>query len=100
MGVSNPPSIPSSLPVGSKTVTTAGTAVALVAVSTPCSKVYMTAKDTNTGKIYWGNSSVSSTNGDYIFPAGKLSPIEIDDVSKIYIDAEISGDGVKFTYLA
>lgn len=89
---------PSSIGVGSKTIALTGVAVQLVAVSTPCVKVFMTAIDTNADKIYWGGSSVSSANGDYIFPAGKIAPIEIDDVSKIYINGT-AGDGVKFTYL-
>lgn len=93
------PATGSGLGVGNKDVTAAGTAEPLVAATTACKKIYLTAKDNNTGKIYWGSSSVDSTNGDYLFPAGKTAPIEIDDVNKVYIDAEKSGDGVKFTYI-
>lgn len=87
----------SGLVAGAKTVTTAGTRVQLVASSTACTKIIMTAEDDNTGKIYYGGSTVSSSVGDYLFPAQKIT-LEIDDVNKVYIDAETNGDGVKFTY--
>jgi hypothetical protein len=96
---SSSPATASSIGVGSKSVTVAGVAEALVAITTACTKIYMTARDNNVGKIYWGGSTVDATNGDYIFPAGKIAPIEIDDVNKIYINADNAGDGVKFTYL-
>lgn len=87
---------PSSITAGAKTVAVAGTAETLVAISTPCKKIIMTAEDDNTGKIYYGGASVSSSLGDYLFPAQKIT-LEIDDVQKIYIDADTSTDGVKFT---
>lgn len=92
------PVSPSGIVAGAKTVATAGTRETLVASSTPCRSVTMTAEDSNTGKIYYGGSTVSSSLGDYIFPAQKIT-IEIDDVQKIYIDADVSTDGVKFSYL-
>lgn len=99
IGESVAPAAPSSLGQGNKDVATAGTAVPLVASSTACSKIFMTAKDDNTGKIFWGGSGVDSTDGDYLFPAQKIE-IEIDDVNKVYIDCEGGNtDGVKFTYL-
>ena len=88
---------PSGIVAGAKTVTTAGTAVQLAASATACKRIIMTAEDDNTGKIYYGGSSVSSSLGDYLFAAQKVT-IEIDDVSKVYIDADQDTDGVKFTY--
>lgn len=82
---------------GAKTVASSGTAEPLVASSTACKKIVMTAEDDNTGKIFYGGSSVSASLGDYLFPAQKVE-IEIDDVNKVYIDAENDTDGVKFTY--
>lgn len=87
----------SGLGVGAKTVASAGTAEQLTGTSIACVKIIMTAEDDNTGKIYYGDSSVSSSQGDYLFPAQKIT-LDIDDVSKVYIDAETSTDGVKFTY--
>ena len=89
--------LPSGIVAGAKTVTTAGTAERLLASTTACKKIIMTAEDDNTGKIFYGGSSVSSSVGDYLFPAQKIT-IEIDDVYEVYIDAEQDGDGVKFTY--
>lgn len=88
---------PSGIVAGAKVVTTAGTAEQLVGSSTPCKRITMTAEDDNTGKIYYGGSTVDSSLGDYLFPAQKIE-IEIDNVQKIYIDADTNGDGVKFTY--
>jgi hypothetical protein len=90
---------PTAITGGAKTVAVAGTAEALVASATPCKRVHITAEDDNTGKIYYGGSSVSSSVGDYIF-AAQSKTIEIDDVSKIFIDADTNTDGVKFTYVS
>ncbi len=91
------PPAPGGINNGAKTVDVAGTAEQLVAVSVPCVKIIMTAEDDNTSKIYYGGSSVSSSSGDYLFPAQKVT-LEINDLQKVYIDAETSTDGVKFTY--
>lgn len=88
---------PSSIGDGAKTVSSAGTAETLVASSTPCKYVLITAEDDNSGKIYYGGSGVSSSSGGYLFPA-QTTLIEIDNVQKVYIDADTSTDGVKFTY--
>lgn len=94
-------SSPSSIGNGEMDVTTAGTAEQLIAASTPCVRIHMTAKRTNTDVIWFGGSSVDSTseNGDYLFPA-QARTIEIDNVNKVYIDAEVDGEGVCFTYVA
>ena len=88
----------SSIGNGSKDVTTAGTAVAL-AGSTACKKIFISAKDTNTGKIFVGGDSVSSTSGGFIYPGGGMT-IEISNLASVYIDSEADGEGVQFTYLA
>lgn len=91
--------IASSIANGSKNVTTAGTAETLVAATTACKKVDIMALDTNTGKIWIGGSTIDKTakNGKYIFAAQSYT-IEIDDLVKIYIDADTNGEGVVFTY--
>lgn len=89
---------PSTIGSGTKDVTTAGTRVALAA-STTCKKVYITAKETNTGKIYFGGSSVSETSGAFIY-AGAMVVLDIDNLSSVYIDSEVNGEGVLFTYVA
>jgi len=89
---------PSSIGNGAKDVTTAGTAEAL-AGSTACKKVFICAKDTNTGKIFVGGSGVSATSGAFIYPGGSMT-LEISNLSAVYIDAAENGDGVQFTYLS
>lgn len=83
---------------GAKTVASAGTAEQLAA-DQACKLLIMTAEDDNTGKIYYGGSGVSSTSGDYLFPAQKLT-LHINNLNLVYIDADTSTDGVKFTYFA
>ena len=86
--------IPSTVYNGQKTVTTAGTAEAL-ASSTAVKSVVIKALYSNTGKVYVGDSSVGSGNGFELEP-GDAVGIEIDDLSKIYIDVEVSGEGVSY----
>jgi len=89
---------------GSKDVETAGTAKALVDSSTKIIGLEITAKSTNTGKIYVGSSSVSSSNSGIVLEAGDVFSLRLPagqytDLSKWYIDAEKDGEGVTFTYL-
>ena len=100
---------PSAIVGGVKTVTTAGTAEQLIATSTECQYVVISALPTNTGTIYVGGSSVLAStmtgipltvpeDGNSIkVPTQIIVPI--DNVSKIYIDATNEGEGVSFTYL-
>lgn len=81
---------------GSTDVTTAGTRVAL-ATSQIVRSVTIKAKATNTGKIYVGDSSVASANGFRLDP-GETVSFEIQNLSSIYIDSAVNGEGV--TYLA
>ena len=80
---------------GQKDVTTAGTAEALTSTSTTCRAVAIKAKSTNTGNIYVGNSGVTSSNG-FILRGSESITLDIDDVSKVYIDASVSGEGVSW----
>lgn len=83
---------------GAKDVTTAGSPVAL-AGSTACKKVFISSKDTNTGKIFIGGSGVSASSGCFIYPGGSIT-LEISNLSSVYIDSAVNGEGVQFTYLA
>jgi hypothetical protein len=91
-------SVGTTLGSGEKTVTTAGTRVALAA-ATPCMKVYICANSANTGKIYYGGAAVSATSGAYLF-AGATLLLEISDLSSIYLDSDVNGEGVQYTYVA
>jgi len=91
---------PTSITHGSVTVSTAGTAVPLATSATPVSKVVTIIADiNNTGLIYVGNSSVtngSGANPGFTLVQGASIDIYIDDLSKIYVDADNSGDKVYF----
>jgi len=89
---------PSSIGNGAKVVTTAGTAEAL-AGSIACKKIILCAKDSNTGKIYYGGSGVSATSGAYLYPGASVE-INISNLSAVYIDSAVNGEGVQYTYVA
>jgi hypothetical protein len=86
---------------GVATVTAAGTDEQITSTSTPCKKVDLTAQTDNTGYIAVGGEGVDATEatgtGVYL-SAGDTYCIEIDDLSDVYIDATVSGDGVRYTY--
>lgn len=83
---------------GQQTVTTAGTRVQL-ASSTPTTTITIRAKSTNTGKIYVGTVTVTSSNG-FILSASETVSIDLDNLSKVYIDSSVNGEGVSYIYLA
>ena len=91
--------IPETIGDGSKTVTTAGTEVQLTSTATKCFYVIITALTTNTGTIWVGGSTVASGRG---VPLVSLQScrIDIDDLSKIYIDSTVNGEGVSYCFLA
>jgi hypothetical protein len=101
---------PTAITAGVKTVTTGGTAVKLLASTTACKYVTISALVSNTGTVYVGGSTVLAStktglpltnpaDGSGIkVPATTVVPI--DDVSKIYIDATVNGEGVSFSYMS
>lgn len=91
-------SVNSAIGDGSKNITTAGSREAL-ASSTTCKKVIITAKETNTGTIWVGGATVSSGRGRPLV-ALQSETIDIDNLSKIYLDTSVNGDGVTFVYLS
>ncbi len=85
---------------GVKTVTTAGTDVVL-ATSASAKWVVIQAQTDNTGVIAVGEAGVDATvatgNG-VALAAGESLSIPVEDLSTVYIDATVSGDGVRYTY--
>lgn len=88
----------SAITSGSKSVTSAGTAEALVGGSTPANSVIISALLTNTGTMYIGGATVDSTNGIPLDP-GDAVVIEIDDLNVIYVDSSVNAEGVTYNYL-
>lgn len=85
----------SKLIFGQKTVATAGTAVILTATATTAT-LTIRSNDDNTGNVYVGDSSVSSSNG-YILSEGETVSFDINHSdTNIFIDADTSGNGVSF----
>jgi hypothetical protein len=94
--------VPTAIGDNRKTVATAGTAEALAA-STACRSVIITAETDNTGIIVVGGSTVVaslSTRRGTPLSAGESVAIDIDNLSKVYLDTTVNGDGVTYTYLA
>jgi len=82
---------------GSKTVTTAGTAVVL-STAQRVQSVAIIAKVANTGKIYIGGSDVASTTNEGMDPGVSVS-ITLNkpfDINTVYIDSSVDGEGVDF----
>lgn len=86
---------------GVKTVTTAGTDVAL-ATSASARWVIIQAQTDNTGVIAVGEAGVDATvatGTGVALAAGESISLPADDLAGIYIDATVSGDGVRYTYI-
>lgn len=84
-----------------KVVSSSGTAVPLAASSTPARIVTVVAETDNTGLVVVGSSTVvaalASRRGVPLGPGEAIS-MPCTDLSFVYIDAEVSGDGVTFLY--
>lgn len=85
---------------GRKVVASAGTAVAL-STSVSCKSVTIQAEKNNTSDVIIGGSGVVgallSREGIYLSPGDSVD-FPIDDLSKIYIDALVSSEGVTYIY--
>lgn len=84
---------------GSQTVTTAGTRVQLSAISVPCKKVTVQSMFSNTGNMYLGDSTVSSSNGLVLYPGSATSfLVTPNNLNLLYIDSVVNGEGVVYFY--
>ena len=80
---------------GQKTVSTAGTQVALASSQAITHSVKIKALHGNSGWIYIGNSSVSSSNG-YVLDAGETVEIQVANLATVYVDSSVNGEGVSY----
>ncbi len=88
---------------GRKTVTTAGTRVTLVASTTPCLSVAITALAGNSGTVVVGGAStvvaaLATQRGTPLL-AGDSITFDCADLVDIGLDATVSGEGVTYSYL-
>lgn len=84
-----------------KTVTTHGTAVALLSSQTEAKRVDVSALTTNTNVVYVGDSNAKATAGSekgVPLYASNTYTFYVTDVSKIYVDSLVDGEGVSFSY--
>ena len=63
--------------------------------SIPSKHIDLMANLSNTGIIYVGGSSVTSSNGIALYPGDTYS-LDIDDANKIYVLASVDGEDISF----
>lgn len=87
---------------GKKSVTTAGTQVALATTRTTASWVFVQANNTNTGAIHIGDSGVDNSEGvrllsseGFMFPDIGGVPY---DLQAMFVDSDVNGEGVRFVF--
>ena len=80
--------------IGVTKPTTAGTRTQMTNV--PCRSVTITALLNNTGKIYIGNESVTTTVFGAELLAGGSVTIPVNNLNLIYIIAEVANEGVSY----
>lgn len=86
---------------GRKTVATTGTELQLTSTPTRIRSLIITAETDNTGVIVVGGSTVVAdlaTRRGTPLNAGESVSLDVDDLSKVWIDTTVNGDGVTFTY--
>lgn len=84
---------------GQKTVATAGSAEVLAAASTAIKAVAIKALPTNTGKVYVGDSGVSSANG-FVLSVNEGVCLDVDNLQDIYLDVSVNGEGASYVYIS
>lgn len=85
--------------MGTKTVTTAGTAVQLSATSIPIPdgfELVVKALGGNTNKVHVALSAADAQTdaNAYEMKAGEAIGLKITDVNLVYVDANVAGEGV------
>lgn len=95
------------IPLSDVTVSSAGTRVAITSSAIYAPVVCVQGHASNTGVIYVGDSSVSSTKGISLsagqsacFDQSDVPGFDIIDLRTIYVDAATNGDKAKVIYTA
>jgi len=82
--------------VGTKATVTAGTPVQITGTSTSIKCIVIKAKAGNTGIVYVGNSNTTEV---FELSAKESITVPINDLSKIWIDSAVNGEGVCYAYV-
>lgn len=92
--------MPTTVSDGRKVVTTAGTRVSLSTATARVGSIAITAMQANTGVIVVGGATVVasvSTRQGTPLSAGDTITLDIDQLSDVYIDSTVNGEGVVFS---
>jgi hypothetical protein len=87
---------------GQKTVTTAGTAVALGTTQKISGPLMVKALDTNTGVVAVGNDGaddVTVTNGLRLLAGEVIIFNSVGDIASLWLDSAVNGEGVSWHIL-
>lgn len=92
--------MPTTVTSGRKVVTTAATAVQLSTSTARVGSVAIQAETDNTGRIAVGGSTVvaleGATSQGIILAAGDSVTLDVDQLTDVYIDSTVNGDGVNY----
>ncbi|MQF70438.1 hypothetical protein FIL92_00430 [SAR202 cluster bacterium AD-812-D07_MRT_10900m] len=90
------------MPIGSITIASPVTAVAVATSGNAISAVSFRARTDNTGAVYVGDSGVTSSNGYRLEPGDELNLTfrETIDLRRFFVDADTANDGVDFAGVA
>lgn len=88
---------------GRKVVAAAGTPLALLAQSaaSKCKWVIVTALNANTSPVAVGGAAVvaaAGTETGVVLGPGDAVTIAVSDVSLVFVDSRVNGEGVSFAY--
>jgi high-affinity K+ transport system ATPase subunit B len=90
-----------------KVVAVAGARVKLTAASTKVRKVKIKALKANTGAIYLGDVTVTAANGYQLNSGDEIEVMDlfwrdgdIIDLTALYIDSAVNGEGVSIVYIS
>lgn len=84
---------------GRKTVTTAGTAVA-VGSQVVAAPVAIKALTTNTGLVYVGDGATASSAAGYPLLAGDVVVLaNLGNLANVYVDSAVNGEGIAWIIL-
>ena len=87
---------------GLKTVTTAGTALAL-GTQIIAAPLLVKALTTNTGLMYVGNDGagdVASTNGYPLLPGEEVLFEHVSSLASVFVDSAVNGEGVAWLIIS
>ena len=91
-----------SLPIGTVTVSTAATPVAIAASAMAVRALSLKARPDNSGPVYVGNAGVAAANGYCLSPGDEVT-LQFGnaiDLRRLYVTAANAGDRVDFAGVA